>query len=141
MPTKIPQHLTLNTGFLLSKSAQRVREMLNESLLPLKVTCTHFGVLWLLSEEGAMSQQNACESLRIDRSTMVTLIDDLERLGYVERKPDPSDRRVHSLSITPQGKESLPKMSRLAAEVEQSLYAPLTKPEWKLLNDLLRRLL
>ena len=141
IPSKIPEYLTLNTGFLLSKSAQRVREMLNEALSSLQITCSHFGVLWLLHEDGAMSQQQACEILRIDRSTMVNLVDDLERLSYVERKPDANDRRVHLLSITAAGKSSLPKMSALAREVEQSFSAPLSKTEWKLLNDLLRRLL
>jgi DNA-binding MarR family transcriptional regulator len=39
----------------------------------------------------------------LDRSYVTELIDQLEDRGYVRRRPDPRDRRVKVLAITPQG--------------------------------------
>jgi DNA-binding MarR family transcriptional regulator len=50
------------------------------------------------SERGSLSQQAIGERLRIDRTTMVALIDDLERGGYVKRERNPHDRRAYVIT-------------------------------------------
>jgi MarR family transcriptional regulator, organic hydroperoxide resistance regulator len=47
----------------------------------------------------AMAIQNSC-----DPSNVTGVIDRIERLGLVQRTPDPSDRRVRLLSLTPEGR-------------------------------------
>jgi MarR family transcriptional regulator, transcriptional regulator for hemolysin len=41
----------------------------------------------------------------LDKTTMLNTADYLEREGYVERKPSPSDRRVRIIAVTPAGAE------------------------------------
>ncbi len=49
------------------------------------------------------SMRMVAEDLRCDASYVTSLVDDLERLGYVERRVSPSDRRVKLVHLTPEG--------------------------------------
>src|SRR3954471_23522374 len=68
------------------------------------LTPASFGLLNVLgAREGAM-QQELGAAMGIDPSTMVALIDALERDGLAKRKPHPRDRRARVVSITPKGR-------------------------------------
>ena len=51
-----------------------------------------------------MSQRALGRRLRIDKSPMVGLIDDLEQLGLAERRRRTRDRRVQDIHLTAQGR-------------------------------------
>lgn len=44
---------------------------------------------------------------RVSRPAMAELVDDLQRLGVVERRPDPSDRRAKLIVLTDQGRDAV----------------------------------
>jgi len=50
-------------------------------------------VLVAAARGNARNQLALAQQLGVDRTVMTYLIDDLERAGYVERRPDPADRR------------------------------------------------
>ncbi len=54
--------------------------------------------------------------MRIDPSTMVSLVDQLERAGLAKRRPRPSDRRAREVLITPKGRRALERGRELAEE-------------------------
>ncbi|MFD8526390.1 MarR family winged helix-turn-helix transcriptional regulator [Streptosporangium canum] len=56
-------------------------------------------VLKMLVAVGPCSQQTLSEELRIDRSVMVNLCDDLERAGHVRRERNPDDRRAYAVTV------------------------------------------
>src|SRR5262245_14154618 len=58
------------------------------------------------AREGAI-QQELGAALGIDRSTMVSLIDQLEGAGLATRRPSPTDRRAREIAITPKGRRLL----------------------------------
>jgi DNA-binding MarR family transcriptional regulator len=62
------------------------------------------------------------------RPAMAELVDDLERLGIVERRPDPSDGRAKLVSLTDAGWEAMRTAHRVIAELETE-YARLIGPE------------
>ena len=63
-----------------------------------------FGVLRAISTAGSPpSQRELSESLGMDPSDVVGLVDVLEHAGYVERQRDPGDRRRYALTLTPAG--------------------------------------
>jgi DNA-binding MarR family transcriptional regulator len=126
--------------FLLSKAAQKSREAFEESLGPLGLTPKHYGVLTALEEKDSISQHEIGRSICIDRTTMVQILDDLERLGYVERKEHPTDRRSHAVYLNAKGKEALHKAHHLGALVEKHILESLSAKEQKALLQLLRRL-
>ena len=77
-----------------------------EALESVGLTPALFGVLNVLgAREGAIQQQLSSD-MGIDPSTMVTLIDELERSGLAERGRRPGDRRAWEVAITPKGRRS-----------------------------------
>ena len=49
------------------------------------------------------SQQELASHLGLDRTVMTYLLDDLERDGLIERRPDPADRRARRIAATSRG--------------------------------------
>jgi len=61
----------------------------------------------IMNMPGAKSQSDVARRLRVEGATVTRMIDILSREGLVERTPDPGDRRVNLLSITPAGETVL----------------------------------
>jgi MarR family transcriptional regulator, lower aerobic nicotinate degradation pathway regulator len=114
----IPVSLSDQFGYLLSKAHLRIHNSANEALEPLGLTVKHYGLLTLLVHEGPISQGRLGEVMRIDRTTMVALIDDLERDGHVDRTRNPEDRRAYALAATPAGR----RVQRRAAALMKRVY-------------------
>jgi DNA-binding MarR family transcriptional regulator len=112
-----------------------------ESLESIGLTPALFGVLnFLGAREGAI-QQEIGSAMGIDPSTMVALIDELERGGLAKRRPHPKDRRAREVVITAKGRRALERGRGLAAEVEDEVLRGLTAAERRQLLALLRRAL
>lgn len=92
------------------------------------------------AREGAI-QQELGSALGIDRSTMVSLIDQLESAGLATRRPSATDRRAREIAITPKGRRTLQRARGLILEVEDEVLAGLSAKERVELLALLRRAL
>lgn len=62
---------------------------------------------------------------RVRKQTMAQAVDQLERTGYVERRPNPNDRRSRLVCLTERGK-SVPPVTHAAAERVEQRWAQLT---------------
>src|SRR5665213_1547925 len=141
LPLFIPTEKLLGrSGFLLNKAAQRVREVYEEALKSTGLTAKHAGVLMILEEKGSIPQNELGKCAYIDRTTVVGLIDDLEKMGLVERKEHPTDRRSHVIYLTAKGKELLPAINKHALEIEGKFLDCLSAQEQKSLIQILRKL-
>src|ERR1051325_1346363 len=80
------------------------------------------------AREGAI-QQELGSALGIDRSTMVSLIDQLESAALARRRPSATDRRAREIAITPKGRRLLERARGLISEVEDEILAGLTADE------------
>jgi DNA-binding MarR family transcriptional regulator len=136
----LSEKLLGRSGFLLAKAAQRVRDAYDSSLAETGMNARHAGVMAILGEKGTISQSEIGSCTYIDRTTVVAVIDDLEKLGYVERKEHPTDRRSHAIYLTEKGKEYLPKIDKQAMETEGKFLECLNTQEQKNLIQLLRKL-
>jgi DNA-binding MarR family transcriptional regulator len=65
---------------------------------------------------------------RVRKQTMAQAVDQLERTGYVERRPNPSDRRSRLVCLTERGK-SVPPVTHAAAERVEQRWAQLTSKQ------------
>ena len=92
------------------------------------------------AREGAI-QQELGTALGIDRSTMVSLIDQLENAGLARRRPSATDRRAREIAITPKGRRLLKRARGLISTVEDEVLAGLTSQERRELLRLLHRAL
>ena len=128
------------TGFLLQRAHRRLRAALAEALAPLNLGVGHFAVLGLLFARGGLSQQQLIDILEIDKSSMVYLIDELEKQGLAQRRPAPSDRRAYAVHLSETGRERLTAGGKIVRRVQDEFLAPLQARERTQLNQLLRRL-
>lgn len=92
------------------------------------------------AREGAI-QQELGAALGIDRSTMVSLIDQLESGGLAKRRPSATDRRAREIAITPKGRRVLQRARRLLTQAEDEVFTGLGAEERSELLALLRRAL
>jgi DNA-binding MarR family transcriptional regulator len=63
-----------------------------------------YSVLLRLTEHPVRTQAALAQSIRADKSRIIGVLDDLERRGLIRRTPDPEDRRVNLLELTPEGR-------------------------------------
>jgi MarR family transcriptional regulator, transcriptional regulator for hemolysin len=112
-----------------------------EALGSVGLTPALFALLNVVGAREGAIQQELGEALGIDRSTMVSLIDQLEGAGLARRRPSVTDRRAREIAITPKGRRLLERARGLIAQVEDEVLAGLTAPERRELLALLRRAL
>ncbi|WSQ10861.1 MarR family winged helix-turn-helix transcriptional regulator [Streptomyces sp. NBC_01231] len=103
----LPPNFASSIGFLLNKAGQLLTAQFERELAPYGLSARHWGILRFIDVNGNRSQQYIGEHLRIDRSTMVTLVDELERMGYVVRLRDRHDRRRYAVTLTEYGERQL----------------------------------
>ena len=120
-----PEVLAGNTGYLLVRVGQLAREEFGRALGPSGVKLRHYGALAVLAAEGPSAQRSLGDKLRVDRSTMVSLVDELEGMGLVERRRSREDRRRYELTLTQAGKQALSEVGRVVEGVREALLAPL----------------
>jgi hypothetical protein len=111
-----------NTGFALSRLGSQVRLAFTEALAPHRVRPAHYGVLACLSGD------------------LVGFLDELASRGLAVRAPDPTDRRRHLVSVTPEGRELARELDTVAAEVNAAFLASLSDDERQTLEAILAKL-
>jgi DNA-binding MarR family transcriptional regulator len=62
-------------------------------------------VLNALDQSPVRTQAALAEAIGADKTRIIPTLDELQQKGYIERRPDPEDRRVRLLEITPSGRE------------------------------------
>jgi DNA-binding MarR family transcriptional regulator len=111
-----------NLGILLREpfriASERLHERLAESGHP-QVRAPHGNVLQFLDDAGTPVSVLARRA-QITKQSMAELVAHLERHGYVERVPDPRDRRAKLVRATARGREVYVIARRFAAETEAS---------------------
>jgi DNA-binding MarR family transcriptional regulator len=71
------------------------------------------------------SQLELARHLGVDRTVMTYLLDDLEKAGLIERRPDPQDRRARQIVATASGRERLGRLDRQMQAAERHVLAGL----------------
>ena len=137
---ELPSVLSQWTVSLLSRVAERMRESFESRVSHLGLRSKHYAVLLLL-RDGARTQAEIGRQTRVDRSTMVALIDELEALGLVERARHAEDRRAHAVTLTDKGHRAEREASQAVDATEAECFAPLSAPEREQLRALLSKLL
>lgn len=129
-----------SVGFLISQLGFFSSRRFTEALEPLGIGPRDFLLMRFIDASDGQSQQALAERLGIPPSRMVALVDRLEEMGLIERRPDPEDRRVRRLFLTRAGRSVLEKAGKIAIDYETQLCAGINRKEREQLIDLLQRL-
>nr|WP_083905490.1 MarR family transcriptional regulator [Nocardia transvalensis] len=97
-------------------------------LEPLGIGPQQWAALNCLDEQAGLSQREVAELLGVDRTTMVALIDHLQKQGWVERHPRPDDRRKNDVRLTAEGRDVLRRGADVIDDCERRFLAALPDP-------------
>ena len=139
-PTQLPPSMRDRVPFLLFRASQASLALANQMLAEIALCARQVGILTMVTELEPMTQKALADALRIDRTTMVALLDDLEAKGYVARQRHPRDRRAFLVHPTGPGRAAKIDAVRILDEQQQRFLAPLTPAERRQLAVLLNRL-
>ena len=126
-----------NVAFLLSQLGHRSASVFADLIASVDLTPPHAGILRAIASEPGRSQQALSGQLGLLPSRVVAYVDELEDRGYVERRRNPDDRRLHALYLTASGKKLMSKIGELGRQHERLMTAGLDTDQ----RDTLRRLL
>jgi DNA-binding MarR family transcriptional regulator len=135
--TPLPPSLTHWPGYLASFIAEHATERFERALADQRIRTKHAAVLAVIDAEGPMSQRALCRRLRIDKSPMVGLVDDLERLGLAERRRSDADRRIQAIHLTDKGRDAVVRVLEIAAFENDRTFGVLDDEQRAQLHDLL----
>jgi DNA-binding MarR family transcriptional regulator len=124
-------------AFLLAQLGAHAAAQFAEKLSTLDLAPADAGILRLLRVASGLSQQELAGKLGIHPSRLVAILDNLEKRGYLERRPNPDDRRLYSLHLTKNGEDVLGKIGKVAREHQDVLLAALSNEERSALGSLL----
>jgi DNA-binding MarR family transcriptional regulator len=113
----IPPDLEDLTGFLIVQAHFMARDRANEAFRDLPIDVRHYGVLAALDELGPTSQQHLTTAMAVSATAVTQIVDDLERLGLLERRRNPTDRRSYVVTMTAEGERVLAASREAAATI------------------------
>ena len=129
-----------SVAFLLSQIGARAAQEFARLLEPLNLTPADAGILRLLRQSPGISQQRLAETLDMHASRLVAILDALESRKLVARAPNPEDRRLYSLHLTPRGTETLAEIGNIARTHNELMSSGLKPTEAEQLAALLQKL-
>ncbi len=124
---------------LLTRLAKQVYRRSSEELLGMHMR--HLMALSYVRDHDGGPQQELAEALCMDANNVVLLLNELEDLGFVTRRRDPSDRRRHLVELTPAGRTALAGAEHAQETIEDDVLQGLDSSERAILWQLLARAL
>jgi DNA-binding MarR family transcriptional regulator len=94
-----------------------------------------------LTGEPGIEQSGLADRLNVDRNTASLLVEQLVNKGLIERRVKGADRRARLLNLTPKGEKLYARLRPTYLNANESILAPITPSERKILFGLLIRLI
>jgi DNA-binding MarR family transcriptional regulator len=118
----------------------RLERRLADILAPHGLTLAQFDVLMTLCHGDGITQQELAERLLVTKANVVGLIDRVGAAGWVERRPDPEDRRANRIYLTDAGRKLAAEAHPCQADLIRKLFDGFSEPELRQMHGLLDRL-
>ena len=131
-----------NIGVLLRDLGQDVVRQVAAGLVDAgfaDVRPAHTAVFQHIDAEGSRLTDLA-EQAQMTKQSMGYLVDYLEERGYLERHPDPTDRRVAVIRLTDRGWDEIPAAVAIIAQIEEEWTQRLGKTRMRQLREALTEL-
>ena len=128
-------------GHLVKQVYLRFTERTSSALAPLGISSHEWAALLRFDEERQLSQAEVAARMGIDRTTMVALVDELERKELVNRRPHQEDRRKNIVELTSRGREIKRRAARIVDDCEREFLAVLDEADAQQLKTALMALI
>jgi DNA-binding MarR family transcriptional regulator len=131
-----------NTAALLGEAYSRLGHRIVDGVIAagFQQRPAHSGVFAHIDLAGTRLTELAARA-NMTPQAMGELVDDLERLGYVERQPDPTDRRAKLIVLTNRGRDCMRAAFEAISRIESGLDTLLGPQGLVRLREDLRRII
>ena len=126
-------------GFLAHDVARLYGRRFDRNGRRLGLTRAQCRTLGYLARNEGINQAGLADLLEIRPMTLVRQIDRMQEAGWIERRPDPTDRRARRLYLTDKARPVLSRIWDVSSETQDQVLASLSPDEAEILIDLLRR--
>jgi DNA-binding MarR family transcriptional regulator len=133
-------YLTRSLGFLLADVSRLMRRRFDQRAVGLGLTRAQWRVLAQLRRREGINQTALAELLEIEPITLGRHIDRLVEKGFVERRPDPDDRRAWRLHLKSEVQPVLDRMREMSTQTSTEAVAGLDPADVDRLTDLLLKI-
>lgn len=130
-------YLTRSLGFLLADTSRLIRRRFDKRASGLGLTRAQWRVLGQLRRREGINQTALAEILEIEPITLGRHIDRLVDKGFVERRPDPADRRAWRLHLRSQVQPILDRMREMSSITSREAFAGISDADRDRLIELL----
>jgi MarR family transcriptional regulator, transcriptional regulator for hemolysin len=136
----VPAERLRNLGFLIRDVSRLYGRHFERRARDLELTLAQCKVLAHLSRNEGISQARLAELTETDPMTLVRTLDRMQQDQWIERRPDPADRRAHRLYLREEAKPVLARMWKIADQARGEAISVLSAQECQQLLELLSRL-
>lgn len=111
-------------GFLVARISRRMRQAVDAEMRLIGLTeATWRPLVYLRSLGDGVHQKELANAMSIEGPSLVRLLDNLERRGFIERREDESDRRARGIHLTRAGRELAVRAARIGNGFQSKLLA------------------
>ena len=104
-------------------------------------TDRYFTILYYIqNNNGCCCQQDICDTLYVDKTAMVKILDSLNKAGFIERKVNPNDRRQHYISLSKKGEKQTKEIGRAFAILDKQLFNHISEKDKHSFKSVLKQL-
>jgi DNA-binding MarR family transcriptional regulator len=101
----------------------------------------YFAILYyILNNNGCCCQQNICDSLIIDKTAMVKILDSLTKSGFIERKTNPKDRRQYYISLSKKGEKQTKEIAKSFILLDKQMFNNISDKDKNIFKNVLNQL-
>jgi DNA-binding MarR family transcriptional regulator len=133
------RHLSGFIGYAMKRALSIVQADFAKTLGEYDLRAVSFSALSIIVGDPGLTQTQLADALQIERSNLVTIIDELAGRNLIIRAPVAQDRRRHALMPTTAGKQLAALARASAVDHERRLFACLTEDERGELQRILRK--
>jgi len=116
-------------GHLIRRSQQIAVALFFEELREFKITPPQYASLIAIQDHSGIDQRGLADLVAIDRSTIGSMLQRLEKKGLIRRVTPSEDQRVKRLHITAAGRDLLARSRKAIERSQERILAPLTAQE------------
>jgi MarR family transcriptional regulator for hemolysin len=117
-----------NLGWMLDQANHALGSEVAGALAPLGLGQRGFCVL-SSAIDAERTQTELAGMIGLDKTTMVVTVDELERKGYAERVPSPTDRRARVIKVTDAGRAKVAEGQEIVTRVQNEVLSSLPLSE------------
>lgn len=126
-------------GFLVKDVSRLWVRHFEQRAVQLGMSLTHCKVLVFLSRNEGTTQAKLAELSDTDPMTLVRVLDRMEHDGWIERRPDPQDRRAYRLHLKPASEPILAEITRIGEKARGEALAGISADEREQMMTLLEK--